>query len=317
MNFTASVKQELASLPPGKACCMTAELRALSMCLASLTLMGQGKLQMKYQSHSPSVAKRVLILLKKRYAVSAVPGFSTVSRFGGRRVYELRLSGEDSQRMLAVAGTVSAGGGVRLSFTPGRVIRRICCRRAWIRGAFLGCGSITQPQRGYRAEFALERPQAAEYLMKLLELNGVKAARVERRGSQVVYVRDGDSVVTLLSLMGATRATLDTENLRAAATLKRDLNRVANCDQANIQKQLSAAQRQVAVVTAISLQQGLGSLPKELEALARLRLAHPDAGMKELAEMLRPPITKSGVQHRLRRLMDIAEALPGIPTEGM
>ncbi len=309
MNFTTAVKQELASLPPGKDCCMTAELRALSMCLASLSLMGQGKVQLKYVSHSPSVAKRVLVLLKRRYGVSASPGFSHVARFGGQRVYELRLSREDSQRLLNVAGTASAAGGIRLSVTPGRMMRRICCRRAWIRGAFLGCGSITQPRKGYRAEFVFQRPQTAEYLMKLLELNDVKASQATRRGSIVVYVRDGDSVVTLLSLMGASRATLDMENQRAAATLQRDLNRVANCDTANMSKQLSAAQRQVDAVTAISLNRGLADLPDDLQTLARLRLANPDAGLKELAEMLKPPLTKSGVQHRMRRLMDIARTI--------
>lgn len=153
----------------------------------------------------------------------------------------------------------------------------------------------------------MPRPQAADYLEKLLALNEVSAGRVNRRGSEVVYVRDGDSVVTLLSLMGASRATLETENLRAAATLKRDLNRVANCDQANMLKQLTAAQRQVEAVTAISLSRGLSALPPELEALARLRLSHPDAGLKDLAEMLKPPLSKSGVQHRMRRLMEMAE----------
>ena len=308
MSFTSQVKQELAALEPQKDCCMHSELGALSVCCASITLQGRGYKQVRFSSHSPSVLKRIYTLLKKRFGITSFPRFTHLKRFGGQRLYELRLGAEDSQTLMT--DLYQQGGHMmRLKAVPSRMIRRICCRRAWIRGAFLGCGSLMNPERGYRAEFVLDSEEASGYLLRLLKESGVKAAIQLRRGQQVVYVREGDSLVTLLSLMGASRATLITENVRAAGDLKRDLNRAANCDHANMMKQLSAAQQQLEAITRISRAQGLPSLPPALEQLARLRIANPDAGLQQLAQMADPPLTKSGIQYRMRRLMDIASTV--------
>lgn len=314
MSFSAVVKQELAALPLDRACCMSAELNALTACCASLRLQGRGRAQLKYRTQSASVLRRIFSLLKQRHQLSALPRQYRLSRFGGQRFYELQLTGEDSRRLMRA---INPGARDQAVFrgVPRRIARRICCRRAWIRGAFLGCGHVSDPEKGYRAEFAFDDPARAGYLARLLSLGGITPLRAKRRGAHLVYLRQGDDLVTLMGLMGAARAVLRIENLRAAASLREGVNRATNCDHANLLRQLTAAQKQVAQITRLSLERGLTSLPAELEQLARLRLANPDATLEQLGGLLSPPLSKSGVQHRMARLARLAEGLDR-PAEG-
>ncbi len=316
MSFSASVKQELAALPLDKPCCMTAELSALTACCASLHLMGRGRVQLRYRTLSASVLKRIFSLLKARHGLSSLPRQYRLGRFGGQRQYELQLSTEDSRSLMRL---INPGAGpTDLSVfrgVPKRVARRICCRRAWIRGAFLGCGTVSDPEKGYRAEFSFDDASRASYLSRLLSLGGITALSAQRRGTHIIYLREGDALVTLMGMMGATRAVLQIENLRAAASIREAVNRATNCDHANVLRQLTAAQRQVAQITQLSLRQGLSSLPDDLEQLARIRLATPDATLEQLGELLSPPLSKSGVQHRMQRISRLAKALDG-PGQG-
>lgn len=308
MNFTATVKQELISLPLEKTCCMTSELNALTACCGSISLLGAGRVQLHYVTQSAGVLRRIFTLLKRRHGISAAPRLVRLGSFGGVRQYQLRLTPEDTRTVLRGMDPQRREG-IGLRGVPLRQTRRICCRRAWIRGAFLGCGTVTDPARGYRAEFVLADATRAAHLARLLTLNGVPTGHIQRRGSEVVYLRQGDALVTLLGLMGASRAVFHVENVRAAGSLSAGVNRATNCDHANLTKQLGAAQRQVEQITRISLARGLTALPRELEELARLRLSNPDAGLKELGDMLSPPLTKSGVQQRMRRIAAFAQTL--------
>lgn len=303
MSFTAELKQELSALPLDKPCCMAAELSALAACTALLSLHGAGRWQLRFQTHSASVAKRLFKLLRLRHGLRALPRLIRQPRFGGRQQYQLELSFEDSRALLKAMGQGNAPAQHSLRALPRRLTRRICCRRAWIRGMFLGCGTVQDLRRGCRAEFLPPDQQRAEHLARLLGQSGLNAKRTQRRGRELLFFSDGDSLATLLGLMGAGRAVLQLENIRAANSIKQDVNRATNCDQANMMKQLSAAQQQVDHIVQLSLRHGLSALPKELEQLARLRLSHPDAGLKELAQLSEPPLTKSGLQHRMRRLM--------------
>lgn len=311
MSFSAELRRELVALAPAKACCMASELSALTTCCASITLRGQGRVQLVYETRSAGVLRRIFTLLKQRYGIKGTPSLTNLSNFGGVKQYQLRLTVEDSRALLRGLAPDHRGGLQRLGLpsVPKRMMRRICCRRAWIRGAFLACGSMVDPRKGYRAEFVMDDASKADYLGRLLKVSGVESLRSLRRGSEVVYIRQGDSLVTLLGLTGASRAVMDIENIRATGSLRGRSNREANCDTANLRKQVDAAQRQVDAITRISLARGLPSLPKELEEMARLRLAHPDLKLKELGELLSPPLSKAGVQHRLRRIMQAAELI--------
>lgn len=307
MSFSSQLKQELAALSLGKPCCMLSELSALSSCCASIALLGRGRVQLRFQSYSISAIKRSFRLLSQRFGLKALPRFSLRPQFGGRKQYQLLLDAEDTRALLRGLNPKAGGEVSGLRAIPRRAERRICCRRAYIRGVFLGCGLVQDIRKGYRAEFLPPDSARAEDLIRLLRQEGIEAKRAVRRGRTLVYLRDGDSLATLLGLMGTSRALLSLESLRAENSIREGVNRATNCDEANTMKQLAAAQRQVEKIVSISLNRGLSALPKDLEQLARLRLSNPDAGLKELAALSRPPVSKSGLQYRMRRIMDFDE----------
>lgn len=302
MSFASQVKQEAAGAPAYRSCCLEAELNAVTAAAGVLTIAG-GAPKVTYRTMSVACAKETLLLLKRRFGIAVTPYFVRNERLGGRREYLLQLTREDSATVL---GALQLAHGRAAG--AGRMYRRVCCRRAFIRGAFLAAGTIMDPERGYRAEFSLDTPERAAFLARALALSGVPARTALRRGRQVVYVRRMEAVSMLLRLIGASRAVLHLENVRALAQMRQHANRATNFDQANLTRQLTAAQQQADAIERLSLQGGLAALPRDLAALARLRLVNRDATLEQLGAMLSPPISKSGVQHRMRRVMDIARA---------
>ena len=287
MSFSSQVKQEISGTFARRPCCMEAELQAITAAAGTLTITN-GTPRLTYRTYNIACAKETLLLLKRRFGISTMPYYVRNERLGGRRTYVLQLSREDSARVL---GALDLLGG-RTAGT-GRMFRRICCRRAYLKGAFLAAGTITQPERAYRAEFAWDTRERAAFLIKVLAQCGVPALSTLRRNQHVVYVSQAEAVSVLLRLLGASRAVLHLENVRAVSAMRQHANRVTNFDQANLGRQLSAAQRQADAIEALTL--------------ARLRLANRDATLEQLGAMLTPPLSKSGVQHRMRRIMQFAQ----------
>jgi hypothetical protein len=309
MSFTQEVKAELVAVPLEKECCARAELTALTRGASLLAVAGGKGFSLRYRTENPAVLRRILLLLRRTGAVQEKTRMLVEKRFGTRRLYLLALSHQDSRRVLTDQGMlVTTDEGEEVFRTPSRqVTRRACCRRAYIRGAFLASGFIAAPRRRYHAEWVLPDEAAARHLQRVMSHLGLAGKISRRRGQGIVYLKDGDEISELLKLMEAARAVLSFENDRAEKSLKADAIRAFNCDQGNLGRQLTAATRQTATIERISLARGLTALSDELEALARLRLANPEASLEELGQMLRPPLGKSGVQHRMRRLMKLAE----------
>ncbi len=234
--------------------------------------------------------RRILLLLRFTGATQDKPQLLLRKRFGVHRLYLLALSQPDSRRVLLAQGMlVEDDQGEEQFRTPSRqVTRRGCCRRAYVRGAFLASGFIAEPRRSYHAEWVLPDESAARHLQRVLSHLGLAGRIHRRRGQGILYLKDGDEVSALLKLMEASRAVLSFENDRAEKSLKADATRAFNCDQGNLGRQLDAAGQQIAAIEAISLKSGLTSLPPALEALARLRLANPEKSLEELGQMLSP-----------------------------
>ena len=163
---------------------------------------------------------------------------------------------------------------------------------------------MTSPEQAYRLEF-ISSDTRSDTLIKILAKSGIEGKTARRRDEEIVYVRKGDDVVSCLALMGAHRALMDMENTRISRDARNRANRAMNCDQANLNKQLSAGAAQARAITAYSLAHSLGALPQDLQEIGRLRMLHPEASLEELGQMLQKPIGKSGVNHRMRRLMAI------------
>ncbi len=186
---------------------------------------------------------------------------------------------------------------------------RQCCRKAFLRGAFLGAGTVTNPEKGYHFEWKAEDENLPRMLEKLLEKSELPFRTYERKGRQVVYLKGAQQIADVLAMMGAGQSVLSMETIRVGKQVKASAVRAANCDEHNGEKMLDAAQKQAETIRQISLKQGLFTLPPGLQELARLRLENPELSLKELGEMMDPPVGKSGVNHRMRRLMAIGEAL--------
>ena len=308
-SFAARVREELIRLPAGKPCCMLSEISALTQTSGHLAFRGGGWLSVSYRLEDAGVARRLFLLLKKRLNVNPKLHFTQTSRLGGRRTCVLTLGGEDARTLLEALHMTETdeNGQLHLKRTvPRHPMTRQCCRKAFLRGAFLGAGTVTNPEKSYHFEWKADDTHLPQVLGKLLEKCDLPFHTYERSGQQIVYLKGAQQIADVLALMGAGQGVMDLENTRIRKQLRAAAVRAANCDEHNGERMLDAAQKQTEAIRQLSLKQGLFTLPPALQELARLRLDHPELSLKELGEMLDPPVGKSGINHRMRRLMEAA-----------
>ena len=286
MSFSAEVKEELAKhISPARHCQM-AELSAMLHYAGQYGLMEDGTLTIGFQSENEAVLRKGFTLLKKAYNIDTVIG----------------VKGQKKADLLAIMGDLSGPADTSL-------LKQACCRRAFIRGAFLSCGSISDPTKGYHLEFVCNNRTQAEQLQEIIGQFDIEAKIVCRKKYFVVYVKEGAGIVELLNIMEAHVALMNLENLRILKEMRNSINRRVNCEAANIQKTVQASTRQVEDIIYLRDYYGFSRLPDNLREMAEVRLAYPEAALKDLGEYLSPPVGKSGVNHRLRKLSELAEKL--------
>lgn len=181
--------------------------------------------------------------------------------------------------------------------------------KAGLRGAFLFGGNINDPAKSYHLEISVKSEGEAEDLMSLMRKLKFSPKLLERKNSYVVYIKDAAHIMQFLSVMGAQEAVKEYENAREVRSMRGQVNRQVNCETANIARTVDTSLKQIAAIKKIEKEKGISSLPANLQEMARIRLAYPDASLATLGEYLQPPVGKSGVNHRLRRIMDIADTL--------
>ena len=191
------------------------------------------------------------------------------------------------------------------SAAVGYKMERRCCKRAFLRHAFLKCGTMSDPEKAYHLEFACEEELYADLVRAFLNDFGIRSGRTNRRGRAVVYLKDGEDIAELLNVMGAHRQLMELENLRIYKEMRGRVNRRVNCDAANIRKTVGAAAEQIAAIRYLEEKGELKRLPPPLYKAARARLKYPEATLQELAERMDPPIGKSGMNHRLQKIREI------------
>ncbi len=312
MSFSSTAKDELVRLPFGKPCCMLSELAALLQTSASLSLKGGGQVRLAFRVESASLARRIFLLIRTLFSITPSLHFVRHSRLGGQRSSVLTLENQGAQKLLISLGmmTVDTDGTTHLvRTTPRNAALRQCCRKAFLRGAFLGAGSITNPEKGYHFEIVTGESSLNDALIKIMEKSGIPVKQMSRKGLMVIYLKESEQIVSTLGLMGAHQALMQLENTRIHKNVMNYVNRMMNCDASNMEKQLDASHRQIEAIRTLSMTKGLGSLPPALEQIARLRLSQPDASLQQLGEMLKPPLGKSGVNHRLRKIVALCQAL--------
>jgi len=189
------------------------------------------------------------------------------------------------------------------------ILKKSCCKQAYLRGAFLTCASISDPGKNYHLEFVLATRALSLDIIDALSDFEIDAGVVVRKKNHVVYLKDGEKIAQVLGIIGAGKSLLDFENLRIFKTVSNEINRQVNCETANIAKTAKAFVSFQEDIEYIESVRGITHLPAQLIEIARIKLENPSATLKELSEMLNPPISKSGVNHRLRKISEIAEKL--------
>ncbi len=288
-----------------KACCRYAELSGYLLSNATFTLIGGHGIGLTLRTEHPGTARWVVKHLREEYLVMPVIRIVKAGRLGGRTTFEMRMEQSDAQTVMQASGLFAVGREI-----PRACLTRKCCRAALLRGFFLGCGTLSDPERGYRLEFVLPEETLAQALIRFLHaFYAIRARLTPRKDAAVVYVADSEDVIQILSLIGAHGAVLEMENMRILRDARNRANRAANCDTANITKMLGAADRQNRAIEVIERTIGLNALPDALREIAEERARHADASLEELGAMLEPPVGKSGVYHRLRRIEAIARSI--------
>lgn len=193
--------------------------------------------------------------------------------------------------------------------TDGIILQKDCCKKAFLKGLFLARGSINDPNKSYQLEIVVSSEERKLQLIGILEKFGLEPKSYQRRSHYIVYVKDAESISEILGLLGAVNAYMELENIRIYKDIRNSINREVNCETANISKITEASVKQINDIKLIEEKKGLKSLPAALRELAMVRLENPELSLKELGDIMSPPLGKSGVNHRLRRISEIADSL--------
>ncbi|RFU63883.1 DNA-binding protein WhiA [Peribacillus glennii] len=307
MSFASETKKELTTLEE-KECCGKAELCALIRMNGSLSFSNR-KLIVDIQTENAAIARRIYTLLKKSYEVQVELLVRKKMKLKKNNVYIVRMS-SGGQQILADLKILGDGFTIQHSISKALVAKK-CCKRAYLRGAFLAGGSVNNPETSsYHLEVFSLYKEHNDALCELMNQFGLKAKTLERKKGYITYLKEAEKIAEFLSIVGAHNALLRFEDVRIVRDMRNSVNRLVNCETANLNKTIGASLRQVENIRFIEETAGLGILPDKLREIAELRVAFQDVTLKELGEMVSGGhISKSGINHRLRKIDEIAEKL--------
>lgn len=305
-SFSADVKNELAHKLDKKKCCQTAELAALLRMGASITLGSNMMLGLSFVTENAAVARKTLTLLKEAGDVQTEVTVSRSQRLKKNNRYALRVVPSPNVRpLMEKLGMLGDAEGAL-----GRdraLLKKQCCRRAYLRGAFMGGGSINKPEAECHLEMITGSYAFADTIAGVLKRMGFPAGFTDRKNHYLIYMKDGEAIMDFLSITGAAKALEEFESGRNLKEVRNQVNRLVNCETANLQKTVDAAMYQVECIRRLEEAGELAKQSSALQRTAECRRENPDATLAELAELML--VTKSCVNHRMRKLVAIAEAL--------
>ena len=301
MSFSGEVKAELEKHISKSRHCQLAELAAIISFSGRMILTGADP-RLEIATEHAGLAKKCYTLLKRAFDISA--------ELSEQNPGVLYIEEQNAMRRVLMALKFLEEDGSMHPFRQavnGILLQKSCCRRTFVRGAFLASGSMSDPHKSYHFEIVCATPQQAEQLRTVISDFGMDAKVVERKKHHVVYLKEGAQIVDMLNIMEAHVALMNLENVRILKEMRNSVNRQVNCETANINKTVSAAVKQLEDITYLRDQIGFENIPKGLVEAALARLEHPEATLKELGESLNPPVGKSGINHRLRKLSEMAD----------
>ena len=311
MSFSSEVKAEIASDIPSAKHCRIASAAVLLMCIGRFEKDPDGKYRLLLSQDNGEALRKCFTLVCKTSNIRTVvcsPAYT-----GGREPrgwLQADLSSDTVRELAQMIRACDSSGNLRedgCCTVPAELLGRSCCRRNYVRDLFLCCGSVSDPRKEYHLEWSCDSKEQASQLKEILLSFGKEAKAVLRKKVHVVYFKDSEDIVDLLNLMGAPISMIEMENQRILKGLRNSVNRRVNCETANIGKTVSASRKQIIDIRFLEDSGILRTLPESLRKMAELRLQYPDTPLRELGDLAVPPIGKSGVNHRLRRLTEIAE----------
>lgn len=299
MSFSSEAKKEIAAAAPDKLCCRTAQAYGMLECGHAFT-----PAEISLQTEQEAVADVYERL------VSRIGGIPRPQRQELRRRTTLHQSSveDPAQRQTLLERFGHSGSEVSLRLNRAN-LECEACARAYLRGAFLVCGAVTDPEHDYHLEFAVPHYNLSRDIAALLREWDFPAKTATRGGSYIVYIKESERIEDCLTFLGATKASLELMGVKMVKSIRNDTNRRLNFENANLDKTVQAAVAQTDALARIEATCGLAALPEELQAVARLRLENPDMSLRDLGAAMDPPLSRSGVNHRLQRIIQFAESL--------
>lgn len=312
MSFSGKVKDELSRQTSVARHCQISELTAIISMCGRISVSVKDAFMVKIHTENIAVARKCFTLLKKTFNINTEISIRQNSAVKNTIMYSVIVKdNEQAKRVLEATKLLNKYNQIEenLSIANNVIIMQECCKRAFIRGAFLASGSISDPRKYYHFEIVCTTMDKARQLQEIIKFFEIDAKIVERKKYFVVYIKEGSGIVDILNVMEAHVSLMELENVRILKEMRNTVNRKVNCETANLKKTVSASVKQIEDITYIRDTIGLSGLSEGLEEVANLRLNNPDASLKELGSMLNPPVGKSGVNHRLRKICKIADGL--------
>lgn len=307
MSFAAQTKKELTAIEL-KDCCKKAELSAL-LRMNGLLSFSQKKLMLDVTTENAAIARVIYSSLKHLYQVNCELLVRKKMRLKKNNVYVVRLPikvREILEDLKIVTNTFEMRRDISKS-----LIKKSCCKRAYLRGAFLAGGSVNNPESSsYHLEIFTNYEEHAAALIELMNEYHLNAKKIERKKGYIIYIKESEKITEFLNVIGAFQALFQFEDARIVRDMRNSVNRLVNCETANLNKTVAASMKQLENIKLIEEKLGLDQLPEKLREIALVRRQHPDVNLKELGELVPSGVvSKSGINHRLRKISEIANKL--------
>ena len=311
MSFSSEIKDEVAKIKVDDYKIILSELAGITPMCGILNFKNN-KISMEYITENAPVARRIFTFLRRSFGFD-VEVKNVRSTQLKKNVFIIYISQDESCRLLLDELKYIKGASVfMINYDPTDLIKTSNEKKAYIRGAFMGSGSITDPKKGYHLEFVSENESNALFLRDTINEFGLKSKVIMRKEKYIIYIKDSEQISDFLSLIGAYNSVLNYENVRVIKEMRNNVNRIVNCETANLNKTVKSSYDQVEDIKLIEREIGIENLDEDLKAIAKIRLENRSMSLNDIANSLEPKLSKSTVNYRFKKLRRIANKLRGV-----
>lgn len=313
MSFINETRNELAREIKDKQCCMLAEIAGFVRASGSIMLEGFGNFKIVLETETPAVARYIKTLMQAYFGIETTLEIKKQANLKKNNIYTITIEAKHkSNEILRETGILMTRTGYNY-ITDGiyqNIIKKKCCKKSYLKGLFLACGTMSDPEKSYHIEFVTRSEVLAKDITRLINsFVDISPKMTKRKKEYVIYLKDSNQIMDMLAIMGANNQYFKMQDIKMRKEIKNHANRINNCDQANIDKAITAASKHIANIQKIDENMGIDSLPEKLRVVAYARMENPYVSLVELGEMMEPPLSKSGVNKRLSKIADIANEL--------